>query len=231
VRPGGVTFDAATGLLSRTPTAGSGGTYTLHFSAANGIGSAAGQTFTLTVDEAPSITSTTSATYTAGSAGSFTITTTGFPTAALTATGTLPSRLTFTDNGNGTALLAGTPDAGSAGTYVFTIRAHNGTGGDATQTFSLVVSPPPPPVPGARPITAQLITVQVGKKRKKKELMVEVLYADTGVLKSEFPAPFQRPAFKNIQLSLVDSNGDCIPDAVLVTAQQRKRNVSAVFPG
>ena len=38
------------------------------------------QTFTLTVDEAPAITSADSTTFTVGSAGTFTVTTTGFPT-------------------------------------------------------------------------------------------------------------------------------------------------------
>src|SRR5205807_1610433 len=35
VRPGGVTFNAATGVLSGTPAAGSGGVYILHFTAHN----------------------------------------------------------------------------------------------------------------------------------------------------------------------------------------------------
>ena len=39
---------------------------------------------------------------------------------------TLPSGVTFTDNGNGTATLSGTPAAGTAGTYPFTITASNG---------------------------------------------------------------------------------------------------------
>ncbi len=45
--PAGVTFDAATGRLSGTPT-GSGGTYPLTFTAHNGVGTDASQTFTLT---------------------------------------------------------------------------------------------------------------------------------------------------------------------------------------
>ena len=48
-------------------------------------------------------------TFTAGTAGSFAVTTTGFPTPALSAAGPLPSGVTFTDNGNGTATLAGKP--------------------------------------------------------------------------------------------------------------------------
>ena len=48
-----------------------------------------------------------------GSPFSFTVTTTGAPAAALTETGALPSGITFTDNGNGTATIAGTAAAGS----------------------------------------------------------------------------------------------------------------------
>src|SRR5439155_1192758 len=49
--PGGVNFDKVTGVLSGTPTAA--GTFTLHFTASNGYGSDATQTFTLTVTPAP----------------------------------------------------------------------------------------------------------------------------------------------------------------------------------
>ena len=56
----------------------------------------ASQTFTLTVDEAPSITSGDSATFDEGNAGSSTMTTTGYPTASLSESGALPSGVTFT---------------------------------------------------------------------------------------------------------------------------------------
>ena len=54
------------------------------------------------------------------------MTTTGFPTAALSETGALPTGVTFVDNGDGTATLAGTPAAGTVGTYAMTITAANG---------------------------------------------------------------------------------------------------------
>ena len=50
--PTGVTFNAATGVLSGTPAAGTGGTYTLHFTASNGVLPDATQIFTLTVSQA-----------------------------------------------------------------------------------------------------------------------------------------------------------------------------------
>ena len=51
--------------------------------------------------------------------------------------------MTFVDNGDGTATLAGTPAAGSGGTYPFTITAHNATAPDATQPFTLTVNEAP----------------------------------------------------------------------------------------
>ena len=62
--PGGVTFNPATGILGGTPSAGMGGTYTMTFNAANGVGTAATQSFVLTVDQAPAITSGAAATLT-----------------------------------------------------------------------------------------------------------------------------------------------------------------------
>ena len=73
-------------------------------------------------------------------AGSFTVTTTGVPSAALSESGTLPSGVSFADNGNGTASLAGTPAAGSNGTYPITITANNGISPNASQAFTLKVT-------------------------------------------------------------------------------------------
>jgi hypothetical protein len=88
---------------------------------------------------APAITSANSTTFTVGTARSFTVTTTGSPTPALSESGTLPSGVTFTNNGNGTATLGGTPAAGTGGTYSLTITASNGVSPNATQSFTLVV--------------------------------------------------------------------------------------------
>ena len=75
------------------------------------------QSFILSVYGAPTITSANNTTFDEGQAGSFTVTSTGPPTAALSETGALPTGVTFTDNGNGTATLAGTPAAGTRGSY------------------------------------------------------------------------------------------------------------------
>ena len=89
---------------------------------------------------APSITSAASTSFNVGQDGSFTVTTTGFPAAALSdGEATLPAGVSFTDNGNGTATLTGTPAAGTSGSYPFTITASNGVSPNATQTFTLTV--------------------------------------------------------------------------------------------
>jgi hypothetical protein len=54
--------------------------------------------------------------------------------------GTLPAGVTFSDNGDGTADLAGTAAAGTAGRYPITITASNGAGSPAIQSFVLTVS-------------------------------------------------------------------------------------------
>jgi len=89
--------------------------------------------------QAPAITSAATATSQTGSPLTVTITSTGTPVPALTETGPLPAGVTFTDNGDGTAILAGT----AAGTYPITISASNGIGQPATQSFTLTVTPAP----------------------------------------------------------------------------------------
>jgi len=85
---------------------------------------------------APTITSANTTTFTVGTAGSFTVAATGYPTPSFSKTGSLPSGVTFT---NTTGLLSGTPASGTAGTYVITITASNGVSPNATQSFTLKV--------------------------------------------------------------------------------------------
>jgi hypothetical protein len=93
----------------------------------------------LAVNQPPAITSPDHAHLVAGTPGGFTITATGFPIPALSATGSLPAGVRFTDRGNGTATLAGTPALSAGGSYFLTLTAHNGLGPDATQGFTLTV--------------------------------------------------------------------------------------------
>jgi hypothetical protein len=108
--------------------------------AASGLGDA---TQTETIERAPAIASVDHDTFTTAGAGSFTVVASGAPTPSLSEAGALPSGVTFTDNGDGTATLSGTPRAGSGGVYQFTITAANGASPDAIQSFTLTVQDPP----------------------------------------------------------------------------------------
>jgi hypothetical protein len=142
--PSGLVFALGTNgtaTISGTPAAASGGRYPITISVVNGTGTTT-QAFTLTVGQAPSITSATSATANVGAAFSFTVTTTGYPAPALTESGALPSGLVFTAGTNGTATISGTPATTSAGSYPITISVQNASG-TATQTFTLTVGQGP----------------------------------------------------------------------------------------
>jgi len=135
--PTGVMFSAS-GLLKGTPAAGTGGIYNFTISASNVVTTAT-QSFTLTVGQAPAITSANHTTFTVGTFGSFAVTATGFPAPTFTESGALPSGVAFTSLG----VLLGTPAAGTGGIYTFTIIASNGVGPSATQSFTLTVDQPP----------------------------------------------------------------------------------------
>lgn len=132
-RPNGIIFSPS-GLLFGTPGAGTGGVYTFTITSSNGVAPNATQTFTLTVDQAPAITSGNSKQFTIGVASSFQVTATGFP-APTFSTGPLPSGITLSPSG----LLGTTAAAGTAGTYHITIIASNGVSPNATQSFTITV--------------------------------------------------------------------------------------------
>jgi hypothetical protein len=137
--PTGVTFNAATGVLSGTPAGGTQNSYNISFTAQNGVGTNATQNFTLTVGLAPTITSGNSTTFTVGTAGTFTVTATGFPAPTFSETGTLPSGVSLSAAG----VLSGTPAAGTGKAYSITITASNGVTPNASQTFTLTVDQAP----------------------------------------------------------------------------------------
>jgi hypothetical protein len=144
--PSGVSFvdnGDGTATLAGTPATGSNGTYPITISASNGVNPDATQSFTLTVNGPPVITSANSTTFTEASVGSFTVTTTGTPTPALSEHGHLPSGISFSDFGDGTAGLTGTPATGSRGVYTLTIKAANGVSPNVSQTFTLTVNAAP----------------------------------------------------------------------------------------
>jgi len=98
---------------------------------------------------APTIISQTSTTFTQGTPSSFPVYTTGNPTPSITLGGDSLSGtgISFTDNGDGTGTLSGTPNATAAahGTYNLTFTATNSAvpayGPAAVQYFTLTIGP------------------------------------------------------------------------------------------
>ena len=111
--------------------------------ACNGVAPKATPDFTLTVDQKPVITCVAmTTTVVVGQAGFFTVTTSGFPAAALSAF-SLPAGLSFTDNGNRTATLSGTPLARSTVSPTIKLTASNSPEVSATQTLTRLVDQAP----------------------------------------------------------------------------------------
>lgn len=150
--PSGVTFvdnGNGTATLSGTPT--TSGSYPLTFTASSGS-STVNQDFTLAVLSSSGggsgggsggtigvgFASGSHATFPTGQHSSFTVIAIGSPVPKLTESGALPSGVSFTDNGDGTATLSGTPAAGTAGDFPLSISASNGIV-SATQDFTLSV--------------------------------------------------------------------------------------------
>ena len=139
--PTGVTFDSASGVLSGTPASGSKASYPLMLNVINGITPSGVQPFTLTVTQAPAITSADSVTFQTGLASTFAVIASGLPVPHLTEVGSLPVGLSFDAT---TGILSGTPQPGSSGTYALTFAATNNTDvGVATQSFTLTVNASP----------------------------------------------------------------------------------------
>ena len=133
--PSWLSIDPNSGILSGTPPAGSGGVVTFTVDAGNGVSPDATQTFTLTIDEAPSVTSANNTTIAEGMAGSFTVTASGYPAPTFSETGPLPNGVSLTSAG----VLSGTPT--QSGSFPITITATNGVSPDAIQSFTLTATP------------------------------------------------------------------------------------------
>jgi len=136
--PAGVEL-TTTGALIGTPSANAGGSYPITISASNGISPNASQSFTLTVDQPPAITSAARTTFTIGRYGKFTVKSAGFPHAKISEAGRLPKGLTFKAERGGRAVIEGKAAHGTRGRYVITLIAGNGVGPAAQQVFVLRV--------------------------------------------------------------------------------------------
>jgi hypothetical protein len=124
-----------TGLLVVAPRPGSGGTYTFTLTATNAAGSVS-QTFTLTLNQPPAITSPNQVLFAAGSSATFTVQTAGYPLPSLSESGPLPAGITFNPaNGQLTANLS----ASAGGVYPISFTATSSLG-TVTQNFTLKVT-------------------------------------------------------------------------------------------
>ncbi len=132
--PTGLTLTPTSGAITGTPTAS--GVFTGTITASNGIGTAATQNFSITINQAPAFTSSApTSTGSAGTAYNFTCTATGYPLPTFSRTaGSLPTGLTLSTAG----VISGTPSV--AGTFTGTITASNGIGSAATQNFSITIN-------------------------------------------------------------------------------------------
>jgi alpha-tubulin suppressor-like RCC1 family protein len=146
--PSGVRFadkDDGTATIFGTPDDNAAGVYSLTLTARNRTGKAT-QEFFLTITKAPAITEIGNARAKVGVRLRLAIRASGYPSPALSESGSLPGGVSFTDNGNGTAVITGTPAAGSAGSYPIAITATN-TSGTAARQFTITVIQPPFPWP------------------------------------------------------------------------------------
>jgi hypothetical protein len=138
--PAGVTLkdnnDGTATISGELSKASDSGVYTFTIQAKNKTGTAT-QPFTLTITKTPVVKTDASKTATVGIAFSQVISASGSPTPSLSVSG-LPDGLIFTDNGDGTGSISGTPTAGDDGTYSVTITANNSYG-SASSSFNLKV--------------------------------------------------------------------------------------------
>ncbi len=127
------------------------GDLTVEVTAQNASG-ASYERLTLTVQQAPAFRSRGPVVVVAGEPTTEVIRTVGFPAAGIGLEGELPAGLTFTDNGDGTASIAGTAVAGPTSSPV-TLTAVNVVSDIALTTVVQVVARsdvPGAPVPGVR---------------------------------------------------------------------------------
>ncbi len=132
--PNGVTASYANADWSVYGTPTQSGIYPLTFTAINGISPDAVETVPLTVEGPPTITSPNAATFTLNSLGTFSPSASGYPSPTISESGPLPNGIVFSGG-----VLAGTPT--EYGTFPITFTASNGFSPDATQGFTLTVSP------------------------------------------------------------------------------------------
>jgi YVTN family beta-propeller protein len=133
--PAGLTLDASSGVVSGTPTMAGPVTFTITATNTAGTGS---QAYTVTVREAPSITTASLPNPTVGTAYSSTVVATGYPAPTFTVSaGALPAGMTL-DATSG--VVSGSPT--TVGPATFTITATSSLGSDS-RAYTVTVAPTP----------------------------------------------------------------------------------------
>jgi hypothetical protein len=158
--PSGLSLSAA-GEITGTAAAESGGSYTIGLDATNSLSSATGS-LDLVVDQAPAISSATALSAAYGVDSTFQVDSGPgtYPVASFDLAGAVPDGMSFVDNGDGTATIAGTPDDDVSGLQSFAIVESNSVASlrvpftiDVTGTPAPPASPPAPSSPPAPPST------------------------------------------------------------------------------
>ncbi|MDP9074321.1 MAG: Ig domain-containing protein [Actinomycetota bacterium] len=137
--PAGLSIAPGSGSISGTPTKLGASSVTLMATDTTGASGSTSFTWTVRGPTAPTITSAQAATYTVGVSTPFKVTTSGFPTPAISATGN-PANVYLFDNHDGTANVVANPEGGI---FPFTITATNGFGSDASQSFIFTLNTAP----------------------------------------------------------------------------------------
>lgn len=153
-----------TATLAGTPAATDVGDHAVTLEVSDGINTTP-QDFTIAVAEAPTggntaptFTSTAVTAATEAVVYTYAVTTSDADGDALTITATtLPAWLTFTDNGDGTATLTGTPAAADVGDHAVTLEVFDGTD-IAAQGFTITVAAAPSGGNVAPEITSTAVT-------------------------------------------------------------------------
>lgn len=157
--PPGLVLDTAstalTTTISGTPT--TAGNYSFDVQITNGSASDT-QAYTVDISAAGTLTITTGATLTGGTEGqaysaNITCTTTTGPYSWSLISGTLPTGVTLGTSTANTVALSGTPAAGTAATYNFTIEVADNAAATDTQAFTLVIAPAGGGGPGGGGVT------------------------------------------------------------------------------
>lgn len=147
--PSGLTFTDhgnGSGTIAGTPVVRAAGLHKLQVRAVSSFRFSVNtvtQSLTLQLDRPPSFTTSSSKKLVPGSAVRFLVKAAGYPYPALTESGSLPPGLTFTDDHNGTATIAGTPTAPLAtASWPLTISAAS-SAGTASQVLTLLSTQAP----------------------------------------------------------------------------------------